>query len=188
MIDACETSTLAADITVVISNNSQSGAARRAKRHGIEFAHLSGRTHPDPVALDRAICATLRNNDVNLIVLAGYMKKLGPLTLQAFSGHIVNTHPALLPSFGGEGMYGQNVHAAVLKAGVSKTGVTIHLVDEHYDTGSVVAQREVPVLSTDDVDTLSNRVQAREKSLLIEILGAMAAGRVDLTMLAKPLP
>ena len=188
IIDACEASTLAADITVVISNNSQSGAAQRAKRHRIELVHLSGHTHPDPVALDRAICTTLRNKKSDLIVLAGYMKKLGPLTLEAFSGHIINTHPALLPSFGGEGMYGQHVHAAVLEAGVSTTGVTIHLVDGQYDAGPVVAQREVPVLPDDDVDTLSRRVQAKEKTLLLEVLGMVAAGRIDLKIMARALP
>ena len=181
VIDACENATIDADIAVVISNNSRSGAAGRARRHGIRFAHLSGRTHPGPDDLDRSICTTLENGNVELILLAGYMKKLGRLTRQKFSGRILNTHPALLPSFGGEGMYGQNVHEAVLAAGVSTTGVTIHLVDEGYDTGAIIAQREVAVVPGDDVDSLSQRVQAREKTLLVEVLGDIAAGRVDLT-------
>ena len=85
-------------------------------------------------------------------------------------------------------MYGQHVHAAVLEAGVSTTGVTIHLVDGQYDAGPVVAQREVPVLPDDDVDTLSRRVQAKEKTLLLEVLGMVAAGRIDLKMMARALP
>ena len=181
VIDACENATIDADIAVVISNNSRSGAAGRARRHGIRFAHLSGRTHPGPDDLDRSICTTLEKGNVELILLAGYMKKLGRLTRQKFSGRILNTHPALLPSFGGEGMYGQNVHEAVLAAGVSTTGVTIHLVDEGYDTGAIIAQREVAVVPGDDVDSLSQRVQAREKTLLVEVLGDIAAGCVDLT-------
>ena len=186
MIDACEKLTLEADIAVVIGNNSQSGAAKRAAHHGIPFVHLSGHTHPVPVELDRAICASLKSKKINLIVLAGYMKKLGPLTLQAFTGSILNTHPALLPSFGGKGMFGTRVHAAVLEAGMSTTGVTIHLVDERYDNGAVIAQKKVIVLPDDNVDTLSERVQAREKTLLLEVLREVAAGRIDLSTLACP--
>ena len=112
------------------------------------------------------------------------MKKLGPKTLATFAGRIVNTHPALLPAFGGAGMFGQNVHAAVLDAKDSTTGVTIHLVDESYDTGAIVAQREVAVLADDDVKSLSARVQTQEKTLLIEVLGEIAGGRLDLSGLS----
>ena len=189
VIDACEGGTLDASVVVVISNNSQSGAAARAARHRVAFAHLSGHTHPTKEALDDGIRETLEKSHVELVLLAGYMKKLGPRTLHTFRGRIVNTHPALLPCFGGEGMYGQNVHQAVLAAGVSTTGVTIHLVDDSYDTGAIVAQREVEVARGDDVETLSRRVQAREKSLLIEVLGDISADRINLSSLTgKPTP
>ncbi len=185
VIDACESAALDADVAVVISNNSQSGAARRVARHDIPFAHLSGLTHQTPNELDDSIRETLEQRGVDLVLLAGYMKKLGPKTLGAFRGRIVNTHPALLPAFGGEGMFGLNVHEAVLAAKVSTTGVTIHLVDESYDTGAVVAQRPVEVLPDDDATSLSMRVQSREKALLIEVLGEIADGRLDLSALSK---
>ena len=184
VIDACEGAVIDANVAVVISNNSQSGAAGRAARHRIPFAHLSGLTHPNPCDLDDSICAYLEGNRVDLVLLAGYMKKLGPKTLATFAGRIVNTHPALLPAFGGAGMFGPNVHAAVLDAKDSTTGVTIHLVDESYDTGAIVAQREVAVLADDDVKSLSARVQTQEKMLLIEVLGEIAGGRLDLSGLS----
>ena len=174
IIDACEAGALTAQVVTVISNNSQSGATQRAQRHAIPFAHLSGRTHPDPAALDEAICNALVEYDVDIVVLAGYMKKLGPHTLKQFEGCIFNTHPALLPKFGGQGMYGSRVHEAVLAAGESITGVSIHRVDAGYDTGPVIAQCEVPIYSDDTVDSLSERVQTRERAFLVETLQSLA--------------
>lgn len=107
--------------------------------------HLSGVTHPEPGALDAAILRTLREVAATHIVLAGYMKKRGPLTLQAFAGQVFNTHPALLPAFGGQGMFGRNVHRAVLESGVSTTGATVHHVQADYDTGPIISQTEVAV-------------------------------------------
>jgi len=118
---------------------------------------------------------------VDLVVLAGYMKKLGPRTLARFRGRIVNTHPALLPKFGGKGMYGIHVHRAVLAAGEAKTGASVHLVDEEYDTGRVVAQREVPVLAGDTPETLAERVQQHERALLIDVLTRVADGSLGLS-------
>jgi phosphoribosylglycinamide formyltransferase-1 len=100
------------------------------------------------------------------------MKLLGPLTLRAFEGRIVNTHPALLPRFGGRGLLGDRVHEAVLAAGDSVSGATVHLVSADYDTGEVLHQATVPVLSGDDVAALGSRVRAAEKALLVETLRA----------------
>jgi phosphoribosylglycinamide formyltransferase-1 len=164
---------------VVISNNSASGALARAARHGIRALHLSGRTHPEPEALDRAIADGLSESGAQLVFLAGYMKKLGPRTLERFAGRILNTHPSLLPRFGGRGMYGDRVHQAVLDAGETRSGVSVHLVDEGYDTGPVVAQAEVPVQPDDTLETLSERVRARERLLVVETLVAVAHGRIE---------
>ena len=180
VIDACESGNLLADIALVISNNSSSGAAQRAHHHGLAFVHLSGKSHPGEGMLDRAICAALEENAIDLVLLAGYMKKLGPQTLKSFAGRIINTHPTLLPAFGGVGMYGNHVHEAVLASGVSTTGVTIHLVNDSYDTGAIVAQREVKVSADDSVETLSQRVQTNEKLLLVEVLADIAVGRTNL--------
>lgn len=165
---------------IVISNNSRSGAASRAVRHGIPFRHLSGRTHPDPRALDAAIAQALVEAETQLVFLAGYMKKLGPQTLQRFENRILNTHPSLLPKFGGQGMYGEHVHRAVLEARESRSGVSVHLVDAGYDTGPVVARGEVDVLPGDSVATLAERVQARERELVVNTLSRIALGQLVL--------
>jgi phosphoribosylglycinamide formyltransferase-1 len=178
VIDGCADGRLGADVCLVISNNSQSGAALRAERHQIPFRHLSGQTHTDPVALDAAVLEALLERRTDLVFLAGYMKKLGPRTLEHFRGRIINTHPALLPKFGGLGMYGARVHAAVLASGERVTGVSVHRVEGEYDTGPVLAQCEVPVLPGDDVETLSARVQARERLFVVEILGRIARGEL----------
>lgn len=180
VIDASESGALSAAVAVVISNNSRSGALARAERHGIDCVHLSTRTHADPAALDAAIAAALARHDVDVVLLAGYMKKLGPRTLGRFAGRVINTHPSLLPRYGGRGMYGGHVHAAVLAGGDAATGVSVHLVDGEYDTGRVLASREVPVAPDDDVVSLARRVQRAERPFLIEVLERIATGDIRL--------
>jgi phosphoribosylglycinamide formyltransferase-1 len=176
VLDACARAELAASIALVISNNSGSGAIERATKAGIPTRHLSLKTHPDPAALDAAIEAALVEARVEVVFLAGYMKRLGERTLARFAGRILNTHPALLPKFGGQGMYGANVHRAVIAAGETVTGVTVHLVDGDYDTGPPIAQVEVPVLPGDTAEILAARVQERERALVVEVLGELATG------------
>ncbi len=180
LIDATASKTLSAELVVVISNNADSGAGQRARDNAIPFYHLSSRTHPDPQALDKTICASLERHAVELLLLAGYMKKLGDHTVAHFCGRVLNTHPALLPDFGGPGMYGHHVHEAVLAAGVDTTGVSIHHVDGDYDTGPLVAQCEVEVLRDDDADALATRVQQRERAFLVEVLQSIIEGRIEL--------
>lgn len=180
IIDACKTGELQARPSVVIGNNSKSEALERAKGEGIPHYHLSGKTHRSPEELDDAILNALMLHDVHLVMLAGYMKKLGPETLNCFRNRILNIHPALLPKFGGEGMYGSRVHKAVLAAGEKETGVSIHMVDKDYDTGPLIAQTRMPVLKDDTVETLSKRVLAREHSFLVETLQKIASGALTL--------
>jgi phosphoribosylglycinamide formyltransferase-1 len=180
VIDACERRALNARVVVVIGNNSGSGAKRRADAHAIPFLHLSRMTHPDPADLDAAIRDTLAAHEPDVVLLAGYMKKLGAKTLEQFGGRVINTHPSLLPRHGGQGMYGSRVHAAVLASGDTQTGISVHFVDEDYDTGAVLAQRPVAVLAGDDADSLAERVQASERRFLIEVLGRIAAGDITL--------
>jgi phosphoribosylglycinamide formyltransferase-1 len=179
IIDACRAGSLAAEPCVVISNNSESMALERARKAGIPRYHISARTHPGE-AEDRAILRTLRAHDVDIVVLAGYMKQLGPATLEAFRGRILNIHPALLPRFGGRGMYGTRVHEAVLQAGETVTGVTVHVVDDLYDHGRILAQCPVPVLAGDTVDSLAERVLRQEHRLYAETLQRIAAGDITL--------
>ena len=181
VIDACESGALDATVRVVISNNSDSPALERARRHGIPAYHLSGKTHPDPDALDRAILETLQRHGVAVLALGGYMRKLGPLVLSRYRGRILNTHPSLLPKFGGKAMYGNLVHEAVLAAGEEVTGATVHLVTEEYDTGPILSQIEVPVLSDDTPDTLARRVQAVERGHYVDVLRRISTGEIRLT-------
>jgi len=178
IIDACVGGRLLARPSLVVSNNSGSTALTRARTAGIPFLHLSSTTHPDPGALDSAIVEALQSRDTELVVLAGYMKMLGPRTLHAFEGRILNSHPALLPSFGGRRMFGRAVHEAVLAAGVTQTGITIHLVDEEYDHGTIVAQCQVPVLPGDDVEALATRSLVREHAFWVETLEHVLRGDV----------
>jgi phosphoribosylglycinamide formyltransferase-1 len=181
VIDACAGESLDGQVVVVISNNSGSGAMARAARYRIPFVHLSSQTHADPERLDRKIAESLRAHSPDIVLLAGYMKKLGPHTLEAYRGKVINTHPSLLPKFGGQGMYGKHVHSAVIESGETTTGISVHLVDDDYDTGRVLAQREVPVEPGDDAAALAGRVQSIERPFLIEVLARIAAGDLKLS-------
>jgi len=180
IVDACEAGRLSARVCLIVSNNSHSGAHQRAERHELPFRHLSSQTHPDPELLDLAVCEALDSAGTELVFLAGYMKKLGRHTLTRFQGRVLNTHPSLLPRFGGQGMYGARVHQAVIAAGDRVSGVTVHRVDAEYDTGPVVAQCEVPVLSGDTPEVLAARVQAREREFVVETLQAIVSGQISL--------
>jgi phosphoribosylglycinamide formyltransferase-1 len=184
IVDACKTGRLDATPCVVISNNSDSLALRRAENEGIPQYHISSATHPGPME-DEEILRVLRRHGVDTVVLAGYMKILGPATLRAYRGRILNIHPALLPKFGGKGMYGKRVHEAVLAAGDKVSGVTIHVVDEHYDTGPIIAQCRVPVLDGDTANTLAERVLKHEHALYAETLQKIADGRIVLERVAR---
>jgi len=180
ILDAAKSGELLATPRLVISNNSTSEALNRAKRAGVAARHLSALTHPGPGELDAEILRALSEHSIDVVVLAGYMKKLGSKLVSAYAGRILNTHPALLPKFGGQGMYGDRVHSAVLSANDAESGATIHWVDEEYDRGGVLAQVKVPVLPSDDVASLGSRVQAAEKQLLVRTLNQLAQGEIEL--------
>jgi phosphoribosylglycinamide formyltransferase-1 len=180
IVDACADGRISGDVAVVISNNSGSGALRRARAAGILAHHLSSVTHPVPQALDAAIKAVLVGRHVDVVFLAGYMKHLGPDTLAAFRGRAFNTHPALLPKFGGTGMFGDRVFEAVLASGDAESGVSLHLVDEQYDTGPVVRQARVRVGRGDSIASLKARTQACERELVVQTLAAIALGELRL--------
>ena len=186
IIDSCRSGAIDAEVRVVISNNSRSLALERARRANIPASHLSSSTHPDPDRLDEAITETLRLYGVQVVALAGYMKMLGTRTLDAYRSRILNVHPALLPKFGGQGMYGERVHEAVLASGDRISGVTVHLVDEVYDHGPVVAQTQVPVLPDDTPGTLAAKVLEQEHILYPETIQRIATGEIDLDVLATP--
>jgi phosphoribosylglycinamide formyltransferase-1 len=185
VIEACLTGRLAATPCVVISNNSDAAALVRARHHGIPAYHVSTHTHPGPEQCDAEILRRLRQHDVELVILAGYLRKVGTQTLHWYRDRILNLHPALLPKFGGQGMYGNNVHAAVLAAGETETGITIHVVDEAYDHGPIMAQCRILVLPDDTVESLAHRVGAREQGFVVETLEQILGGALVLPLAEK---
>jgi len=180
IIDSCEAARIPAEVAVVISNNSQSGALERARKHNIDAVHLSNKQHPDDEKLDEAITEVLREHEVDIVCLAGYMKRRGPKFLSAFRNRILNIHPALLPKFGGKGFYGMKVHEAVLEAKEKESGVTVHIVDEKYDHGPILAQKRVPVLPDDTPETLAARVLIEEHKIYSDVIGKIAMGEIKL--------
>jgi phosphoribosylglycinamide formyltransferase-1 len=170
IIAAIEQKALAAELGVVITNNSDSAILRWCQEQHIPVHLINAKTHPDPESEDLAIMNTLTEAQTDLVVLSGYMKKIGPHTLARFNGHILNIHPALLPKHGGHGLYGDRVHEAVLKSGDTVSGASVHLINERYDEGPVLKQSHVPVLPDDTIASLRARVQATEGDLYLETL------------------
>ncbi len=180
VVEACRDGVLPANPAVLICNNRQAEVVSRAEQQGIPAYVLNAKTHADPDELDRVMLDALKRHKCDVIVLAGFMKKIGPRVLEAFGGRIMNIHPSLLPKHGGQGMYGRRVHEAVLAAGDTVTGISIHLVNGEYDEGRVLAQCEVPVFSHDTVETLAARVLGREHTFLVETLCEIVGGRIEL--------
>jgi phosphoribosylglycinamide formyltransferase-1 len=180
VLEAMARGELLAHPAALVCNNRGAEAAALARARGVPVYILNATTHPEEEALDEAIRAALLERQCDLVVLAGYMKKLGPKVLAAFGGRIINIHPSLLPKHGGQGMYGQLVHRAVLEAGDAVTGVSIHLVNGEYDQGRILAQAEVPVLAGDTVESLAQRVLACEHRFLPETLGRIIGGKLAL--------
>lgn len=161
-----------ARVVLVLSDRPGAGALDRAREHGIHADVL-----PDPSDA-AAWLSRLEQHRIDLVVLAGYLKLVPAAVIERYRDRIVNVHPALLPAFGGRGMYGRRVHEAVLASGVRESGATVHLVDEIYDRGAILAQRRVPVLPGDTPDRLAARVLEAEHRLLpAVVLAAAAAGR-----------
>jgi phosphoribosylglycinamide formyltransferase 1 len=181
IFEACKNGKIKAEPVVVISNNASAGALEIARRESIPAFHLSNHTHPDQDLLDQAITETLQQNHIDLVILAGYMKKIGPVLLGAYKNRIINIHPSLLPKFGGQGMYGIHVHAAVLAAGEKTTGATVHLVEGEYDSGRILKQREIEVLPDDTPESLAARVLESEHALYVDVLKEIIEGKIILS-------
>ena len=180
VIEACALNRIAGRVSIVIANNSQAEVLQRARDADCAAYHLSRKTHPDQDELDLAITARLQEHEVDLVLLAGFLRKVGAPTLRAFSGRILNVHPSLLPRYGGQGMYGSAVHQAVITSGDTVSGATVHLVSEEYDEGAIVTQVSVPVEPGDDAMTLELRVRAAERGLLVDTLGRLSRGELGL--------
>ena len=166
------------EIACCISEQSQAGVLERAVGQHVPTAVLHPRYFADEEAYGRTLLDTLDEHAANFIALAGFLKKIPVGVIQRFPRRIVNIHPALLPSFGGRGMYGRRVHEAVLEHGVHWTGATVHIVEEAYDTGPIVLQEPVPVFPSDTPDDLAARVLQVEHRIFPEALRLLAQDRV----------
>jgi phosphoribosylglycinamide formyltransferase 1 len=166
----------AAVIALVASDKSDAGALAVAREHGVEARALSMDEHHEA-----SLLALLVEHAIEIVVLAGYVRLVPPAVVRAYEGRMVNVHPALLPAFGGKGMYGGRVHRAVLQSGVRLSGPTVHFVDELYDHGAIITQWPVPVLESDTAQTLAARVLHAEHRLLPRVVHALASGRLRWT-------
>lgn len=180
IMDGCSTGRINARVTVVISNNGNSMALQRADRENIPSYHLSAQKSGSEETLAKEILDVLSEYKIDMIFLAGYMRLLHISILQKYHNRIFNIHPALLPKFGGKGMYGMNVHHAVIQAHESETGITIHRVNAEYDSGEIVAQTKVPVRADDTAEVLAARVLEREHEFLVEVISDIANGNIAL--------
>jgi phosphoribosylglycinamide formyltransferase-1 len=178
IVAAIRTGELTAEARILVSNNRTSPALAFASEQGVPTLHIA--TQADPEAADERLMQAMADHGVELIVLSGYLRQLGPRTLGRYAGRILNIHPGPLPDFGGHGMYGRRVHEAVIAAGVAQSGICIHLVDEEYDRGPVIARRSAPVLPGDTAETLETRVTALEPGFFVETLKRIAEGALVL--------
>ena len=168
-----------ARIVLVLSNNSTAGILEIARARAIPAVHVSRKQYASEEAYTSALLAAFRMHDTGLIVLAGYMKQLPAPVVAAFRHRIINIHPALLPEFGGAGMYGIHVHEAVLAAHRTVSGATVHLVDDEYDHGSIVLQERIPVLPDDTPSSLAERVLQVEHRILPGAIRLFAEERIS---------
>jgi phosphoribosylglycinamide formyltransferase-1 len=170
IIAAMRKHVLPAEPGILVTNNRDSAILLWCLENDVHARHISSKTHRGAENADEAICTVLLEAKTDWVVCSGYMKPVLARTLAAFEGRILNIHPALLPRHGGKGMYGDRVHEAVLAAGETESGATVHKVNAGIDEGEIILQSKVPVLPDDTLATLRARVQATEPALYIEAL------------------
>lgn len=179
ILDAVEADRLNVQPALCLSNRPDAGALERAERHGVATRVLDPSAFDHEDAFAEALLEAFRAHEVSHVALAGYLRKIPSAVVRHFEGRMLNIHPSLLPAFGGKGMYGQRVHEAVLAYGVRWTGVTVHFVDEAYDTGPILLQEPVAVEQDDTPQTLAARVLEVEHRLYPQALALVAEGRVQ---------
>lgn len=177
IIDHCEDESLAATVSCVIASKTSAYGLVRAAQHGIPAYAITAKDYPDYDARNEAIWDTIRSHGVELVVLAGYMSLLK--VPEDYANRIINVHPALIPAFSGQGMFGQHVHEAVIAYGAKVTGATVHFVDDTYDHGPIIMQEAIPVNEQDTAESLAERVQALERKLYPKVIQMIAEERVS---------
>ena len=178
IIDACMSGKIHGDVALVLGVKDNAPAMERARGQQIETLAVSPKDFPSVEDYDHAVFDALRDSQIDLICLAGYMRLLGTNIIKHYRNRIMNVHPALVPSFAGKGMYGHHVHEAVLTRGVKFTGVTVHFVDEEYDRGPIIAQSIVPIQDDDTPDSLGARVLPVEHGTYTNAIALFADGRL----------
>ncbi len=178
ILDAISRGELSAKVALLIATNEYHGAVARARDANIRTLILPADACPTPETWDHRAADALYEEGVTVVCLAGYLRRITNVLLDAFPHRILNIHPALLPSFGGKGMYGSKVHRAVIEHGCKITGCTVHFLDEHYDTGPIIAQAGVPVEDGDTPELLAARVQMQEHRLYPQCIEWLIQGRL----------
>jgi formyltetrahydrofolate-dependent phosphoribosylglycinamide formyltransferase len=176
LIERIEANKLDVQIVCVVSSRADAYGLVRAENHNIPTALVPRKDYRDTASFSAAVWDEIREHDVDLVVMAGFMSLLD--VPDDFTNRIVNVHPALIPSFCGKGMYGHHVHEAVIAYGAKVTGVTVHFANAAYDEGPIILQAPVPVLEDDTPDTLADRVQAKEREIYPKAIQLIAEGRV----------
>jgi phosphoribosylglycinamide formyltransferase-1 len=159
-----------AEIVLIISNNPNAYALKRAENENIKAVCIERKSFEDEKSFNGAILEELQNVEADIVCLAGYMRMIGKEIIDVYRGRMLNIHPALLPKFGGKGMYGHHVHEVVVKAREKKSGATVHFVEEEYDTGKIIIQREVEVLKSDTSQDVAKKVLAIEHRIYPEAI------------------
>ncbi|MEE1067893.1 MAG: phosphoribosylglycinamide formyltransferase [Fibrobacteraceae bacterium] len=165
LLEKVQDGSLRAKCAFLIVNNGDCGAVQIAKEFGVPTFHISGKTHPEQLEYEEALLGVLSNHPVDLLLLAGYMKKIPDSLIQVLPERILNIHPALLPKYGGKGFWGMNVHRAVIENHEKQSGPTVHLVTSEIDKGRILAQTPVPVLEGDSPEELAARILQQEHRL-----------------------
>ena len=178
IIDACRDGRISGEVVAVIGVKPDAPAIERATASGVRTFIVNPKDFADPSDYDRELLSVLSSVQADLVCLAGYMRKLGKPIIEAYRNRIMNIHPALIPMFFGQGMYGHHVHEAAIERGVKVSGCTVHFVDEDYDTGPIILQSVVPVEDDDTPDTLAARVLVEEHKTYVRAIQLFAEGRL----------
>ena len=178
IIDAIKENKINGKIKLVFSNRKNAYGLIRAQNESIDTFYLNRKKFFSSEKYDERILEELERKNIDLIVLAGYLNILSLKLVSKYSNRIINIHPSLIPSFCGDGFYGENVHKAVIKSGVKFTGATTHFVDENVDTGAIILQDVVPVLINDDFETVAKRVLEIEHEILVKTVKAFCDNKI----------
>lgn len=180
IVEALRNQGIAANPVLLVSNNSDAYALERAKNLGVEPVHISSAQYETAEEFQSALLNLLDEHNIDLVVLAGYMRMIPKVMIEKYRNRILNIHPALLPKYGGKGMYGMNVHRAVHEAGEKESGATVHLVNEKYDEGRILMQEKVAIESTDSPEDIAKKVLEVEHRIYAQTIKEIVEGSIDI--------